>query len=147
RSSVVPNIFWAGSRTFSILRTFPHLRARIDDRQTSTDRTGRFLLQDVAASPQTFVLDGRTASTPGRRYGVFEVGVELEPGDTTVLPYTSWMPRLDTTSIVRIASPTTGDTVITTPHIPGLELRLPAATVIRDIDGAIATEVGITPIP
>jgi hypothetical protein len=41
----------------------------------------------------------------------------------------------------------TGEVVVTTPRIPGLELRLPPGTVIRDRDGAIVREISITPIP
>src|SRR5207248_435925 len=44
-------------------------------------------------------------------------------------------------------SPTTQETVITTPAIPGLEVHIPSGTVIRDIDGAVTHEVSITPIP
>lgn len=57
------------------------------------------------------------------------------------------MPRLDTAHTVRIPSPTTRDTVVTTPFIPGLELHLPAGTVIKNEDGQVVHELGITPIP
>ena len=119
----------------------------IGDKQTRTDRTGRFLLAPLAAGHQELVIDGRTASTTGLQYGVFEVGVDVQAGRTNALAYTSWMPRIDTLHAVRIPSPTTEETVITTPAIPGLEVHIPAGTVIRDIDGAVTHEVSITPIP
>jgi hypothetical protein len=37
--------------------------------------------------------------------------------------------------------------VVSTPVIPGLELHLPAGTVITDEDHQIARTVSITPIP
>jgi hypothetical protein len=64
-----------------------------------------------------------------------------------VLRYTSWMPRIDTAHGVRIPSPTARETVVTTPRIPGLELHLPANTVIRDHAGRIVRELSITQIP
>jgi hypothetical protein len=36
---------------------------------------------------------------------------------------------------------------VTTPCIPGLELRLPPNTVIRDHHGKVVRELSITPIP
>jgi RHS repeat-associated protein len=57
------------------------------------------------------------------------------------------MPRLDTASIVTIPSPITEEVVLTTRHIPGLEVRIPPGTVITDEDGQVVTSIGITPIP
>jgi hypothetical protein len=57
------------------------------------------------------------------------------------------MPRLDTEHAVELETPTTAETVLTTPFIPGLEVRLPAGTVVRDADGELVDELGITPIP
>jgi hypothetical protein len=37
--------------------------------------------------------------------------------------------------------------VIVNPDVPGLELHIPANTVIRDARGRVVTEIGITPIP
>ena len=119
------------------------------DTSTESDRTGRFLLVLKTVSPGRRVLQitGATASRPGHQYGFFEYGLSLTPGQTTVLPFTIWMPRLDTAHEVVIPSPTTAATIITTPGIPGLELHLPAGTVIRGEDGKIVTRLGITPIP
>jgi RHS repeat-associated protein len=119
----------------------------VDGRRTRTDRTGRFLLRHVPAGHQELLIDGHTANRPGRTYGVFEVGVDLADGRTTVLPYTIWMPKLDTAHAVRIPSPTTDEVVVTTPRIPGLELRIPPGTVIRDHEGRAVRELSITPIP
>jgi YD repeat-containing protein len=95
------------------------------------------------------VLDikGDTASRPSRQYGFFEYGMAVVPGRTNILPFTIWMPKLDTAHQIRIPSPTTNEVVVTTPSIPGLELHLPPQTVIRDEDGKAVTTVGITAIP
>ncbi len=112
-----------------------------------TDDTGRFLLADIKVGPQELLIDGRSASGPGRTYGVFEVGVRTAAGQTTGLGYTVWMPRIDTAHAVTIPTHTPTELVITTPRIPGLELRLPAHSGIRDHEGTPATEISLTPIP
>jgi YD repeat-containing protein len=93
------------------------------------------------------VIDGRGANTNNRAYGVFVVGVDVMDSETTVLPYTVWMPRLDTANYVTISSPATEDIVLTTPRIPGLEVHIPAGSVIRDLEGNVVTELGITALP
>jgi RHS repeat-associated protein len=121
----------------------------IDGHETRTDRTGRFLLPlpGIASGHEELVIDGTTANKPGKTYGLFEVGYPVTAGRTVVLPFTIWMPRIDTAHAVTIASPTTAETVITTPRIPGLELRLAPNTVIRDHNGQVVRQVSITPIP
>jgi hypothetical protein len=127
----------------------PHVRLEIGSRRTRTDRTGRFLLELPGASSgwQELLIEGTTANRPGAQYGIFEVAVQLVGGETAALPYTIWMPRIDTANAVRIDSATTREVVITTPHIPGLELHLPRHTVITDHTGEVVREVSITPIP
>jgi RHS repeat-associated protein len=120
---------------------------KIDVQTTQTDNTGRFLLAEIPAGHHELVIDGRTASKPRRTYGLFEAGVNMEVGKTNVLSYTIWMPKIDTAHTVTIPSPTTAEVVITTPRIPGLELRIPPRTVIRDHEGIVATQISITPIP
>ena len=119
----------------------------IGRKTTQTDATGRFLLDEVASGQQVLLIDGSSANAAEKTYGVFETKVELAPEKTTVLPYTIWMPLLDTAHTLSIASPTGNETVATTPMIPGLELHIPAGTVIRDRNGQIVTEIGITAIP
>ncbi len=71
----------------------------------------------------------------------------LRAGRTNVLPYTIWMPEIDTANAVAIPSPTSDEVVVTTPNIPGWELHLPPGTIIRDKDGQIITEITVTSIP
>ncbi len=112
-----------------------------------TDDNGQFLLTGLTPGHWQLKIDGRSANQPGKTYGIFQAGVDLVAGRTTVLPYIIWMPLLDTQHTVKLASPTAADVVVTTPYIPGLELRIPKGTVVRDGDGHIVTEIGITAIP
>ncbi len=114
---------------------------------THSDQTGRFLLQSISAGHQVLKIDGRSAGTPAKTYGLFRVGVDITGGKTDVLGYTIWMPKLDTDNAVTIASPTANDFTATTPYIPGLELQLPSGTLIRGLDGETVTQISITPIP
>jgi RHS repeat-associated protein len=121
----------------------------LEGRQTHTDRTGRFLLlvNTLVTGEHTLVIDARTASTPQRTYGFYEARIGAYAGKTNVLPFTIWSPLLDTAHQVTIPSPTTAETVVTTPTMPGLELHLPAGTVITDDDKHVVRTVTLTPIP
>lgn len=114
--------------------------------QTRTDRTGRFLLTDLPSGHQVLLVDGTSASTGNREFGIFEVGVEVIAGKTTPIGYTMWMTQLDTNHVSKISSPTKVDTVLSTPLLPGLELHIPAGTVIRDHNGKVVKEISITPV-
>jgi RHS repeat-associated protein len=120
---------------------------RIGEKSAQTDSSGRFLLHSISKGHQVLVIDGRSANGRGKTYGTFRVGIEVKEKITNVLPFTIWMPRLDMGHAVSITSPTTGETVITNPLIPGLELRLPQGTSIRDLDGQFVTQISITPVP
>ncbi len=112
-----------------------------------TDANGEFTLQGIPSGQQVLVIDGRTANTKSATYGRFEHLEVIEPGKANLLKYTVWMPKLDTRHAVRIDSPTRRDTVISNPSMPGLEIVLPAGTVVRDTEGRIVNEVTLTPIP
>ena len=120
---------------------------KINKRKTRTDQHGQFLLVVPTGGLHELEIDGRTANRGKMTYGFFEAGVELATGQTTILPYIIWMPEIDTEHTVTIPSPTTSEIVVTTPRIPGLELHLPAGTVITDHDGKPVTQISITPIP
>ncbi len=57
------------------------------------------------------------------------------------------MTEIDTAHAVTISSPTASDIVVTTPALPGLELHIPAGTVINDHEGKVVKQISITPIP
>jgi RHS repeat-associated protein len=124
-----------------------HVTLTIGKRHVETDDTGRFLLTDVPAGHQVLEIDGTTANRPGKTYGYYEFGAELHDKKTTTLSFTIWMPVLDMAHAVNIPSPTTKETVISNPTVPGLELHLPPGTVIYDRDHKIVKQVSITPIP
>jgi len=125
--------------------------------KVETDETGRFLLTDLSANRQELIIDGRRSRSrrnpqeaivgPREDHGLFEYGIDTKDGTTTVLPFTIWLPKIDTANAVKIQSPTESEVVITSPHIPGLELRLAPGTTITDHDGETVREVSLTPIP
>ena len=57
------------------------------------------------------------------------------------------MTQLDTAHAVHVQFPTKQEIVITTSTLPGLEFHIPPNTVITDIEGKIANQISITPIP
>ena len=111
-----------------------------------TDVAGRFLLSRIPSGHQIVVIQGEAAPEK-QRYGSFEAGVELPPHETTVLDYTTWMTPLDKDGNYAISSPTRQETRVTTPRIPGFEVRLPKGTVIRNAAGKPVKDLNITAIP
>jgi RHS repeat-associated protein len=127
--------------------SLPGLRVSIEGTSvtTRTDDSGRFLLAGAPAGHQVLLVDGE--STPGKRYGTYEVAVELKEGETTELDYTIWLTPLDEAGDLHVASPTQHEASLTTPRIPGLEVEIPAGTTIRDAAGREVTDLNITAIP
>ena len=121
----------------------------LEDHPARTDATGRFLLaaRDISTGWHTLEIDGKATRGNNANYGKYEVAVWITSGKTAVLPYTVWLPKIDSAHAIRIASPATSETVITTPLIPGLELQIPAGAVITDENGRAVREISITPIP
>ena len=125
------------------------VRLSIENHQARTDGTGRFLLSEVPPGHQVLLVDGnsRGNSSFEDSYGIYEIGVDLKQDSTSVLHHTIWLTPIDKAHAVAIPSPTPNETVITTPLIPGLELHLPAGTVITDHWDRTVGEISITPIP
>ena len=130
-------------------RSLQAVTLAMEGRTARTDNTGRFLLtlDGLETGGHTLAIDGRTANRGSRTYGFYEAQVLVKEGVTTALPFTIWSPVLDTAHAVTIPSPTTTETVVTTPTMPGLELHLPPGAVIRDEDGKVVRQVKMTPIP
>src|SRR5579864_1924051 len=124
-----------------------HVTLSIDNNRTTTDGTGRFLLRDLAAGHHSMLIIGSSANSALRQYGIYEVGVDIKAGITNVLTYTIWQTPLDTAHTTTIASPTLSEMVLRSPLLPGLELHIPAGTVITGYDGKVVTQINITPIP
>jgi RHS repeat-associated protein len=112
-----------------------------------TDNTGRFLLDRLPAGHQVLIIDGGTANGHGHRYGQFSVGVDLLEHKANTLGYTIWMTPLDPAGDRSIASPLRHEATLTNPRIPGLEVHLPAGTVIHDANGQVVTHLNMTAIP
>src|SRR5229473_1353972 len=128
-------------------RPLANVTLRMQNREAKTDSSGFFLLRDLRSGFSPMNIDGTTANRKDAFYGNYTARVEVKDGVTTELPYIIWMPKLDPQGTVRIPSPTTEETVVSSPSIPGLELHIPAGTVIRDRDGNVVTEINLTAIP
>jgi RHS repeat-associated protein len=130
-------------------RPLADTKLAMEGRTTFSDRTGRFLLllNGLASGEHTLSIDGRPASSAHNTYGFYEARIPLKAGITNRLPFTIWSPKLDVAHEISIASPTTAETVVTTSTMPGLELHLPAGTVIRDENGRAVRKLTMTPIP
>ncbi|WP_414450021.1 RHS repeat-associated core domain-containing protein [Burkholderia sp. 22PA0099] len=119
----------------------------IGSKTVVTDDNGEFILDDVPSGQQDLIIDGSSANHGKRQYGRFEYGMSVTPGKVNALPFVIWMTPLDTNHVITIPSPTTGETDISNPAIPGLELKIPAGTVIRDDKGNIVTKLTMSAIP
>lgn len=112
-------------------RPLAKVELRLGGLETRTDETGRFLLVGVAAGQQELIIHGQPASTKTETYGMFEVGLFVREGRTNVLPYTIWMPVIDTVASTSIEGASRQAVVAKTPRMPGLEIHIPARTVLR----------------
>ncbi|GGA00897.1 RHS repeat-associated core domain-containing protein [Dyella caseinilytica] len=115
--------------------------------KTRTAADGTFVLRGLSVGLQTLFVDGASASRGDVEYGSFEVGAAIPSNGVLKLAYNMYLPRILPRDKVQIPSPTTQDLVITHPDIPGLEIDIPAGTVIRDRDGKIVTDLAIVPTP
>ncbi|MFC5802176.1 RHS repeat-associated core domain-containing protein [Streptomyces formicae] len=114
---------------------------------TRTDTQGRFLLTGISPDATTVIVDGTSANTKQRHYGRFDIRIHPKTGQSVDLGFPVWMSPLDTRHTVRFDAPAKTDVVLTTPKIPGLEVRIPKGSVVRDEKGKPVTELGITAIP
>ncbi len=116
-------------------------------RRIRTDSTGRFLLVGLPAGHQILVIEGASADYGRERYGRFTVGVEVAADKVAPLGYTIWMTPLDPAGDRKIPATLKRETTLTNPHIPGLEVRLPAGTQIHSADGRAVRHLNLTAIP
>lgn len=125
----------------------PGVTLQIGNKSVSSDSTGRFLLADLDAGNLKLDIVGSSANHNSQTFGLFEVGIPVEPQVTNVLPFTIWMPVLDTANAIVIPVPTSRETVATNLLTPGLELHIAAGTVIRDVDSNLVRAITLTPVP
>ncbi|RYJ22027.1 Rhs-family protein [Streptomyces sp. L-9-10] len=116
-------------------------------KSTRTDARGRFLLAGISPEATTLVVEGASANTERRQYGRFDIRIHPRAGRPVDLGFPVWMTPLDTKHTVRFAAPAKTEVVLKTPSIPGLEVRIPKGSVVRDEKGRPVTELGITAIP
>ncbi|WP_029922947.1 RHS repeat-associated core domain-containing protein [Nevskia soli] len=128
-------------------RPLANVSLSIGNHVVRTDANGEFVLRGVPAGHQVMVIDGGSADEGQRQYGRYEYGIDVVANQVNVLPFVIWMTRLDSANALNIPSPTNSQTVLTNPKIPGLELRIPAGTVIRDAQGKVVTQLSMTAIP
>jgi len=125
-----------------------NVKLQIGDRTTTSDHSGRFLLENVETGRKTLIVDCRPASTHKETYGFFMMAIDIPKSNATnVLPFTIWMPVLDTKHAIKIASPTKKEVVATNPLLPGLEVHIPPKSILRDVEGNALTSITITPVP
>ncbi|MDB5932962.1 MAG: hypothetical protein JWQ01_306 [Massilia sp.] len=128
-------------------KALPNVTLMVGTQSATTDASGRFLLTQLAPGDQVLSIDGAGAGKGGARYGFYQVRVTIAAHATNVLGYTIWSSLLDPAGNIALPSPTTNETVVASPRIPGLELHLPAGTIIRDRNGKIVTALNMTAIP
>ncbi len=126
----------------------PGVELSVGASRARSDSQGRFLVEYAIPGWTILQIDGRHAGAKNNiDYGYYEVQVEAKSGLTTVLPFKNWLPKIDHSRDVTITSPTKSEIIVRTPDIPDFELRIPAGTVIKDVDGKVVTKVGITAVP
>jgi RHS repeat-associated protein len=125
----------------------PNVTLQLGPQKVLSDATGRFLMTGVQAGNGVLLIDGTSANNNSRVFGIFEPAVLIQAHVTNVLSYVIWMPVLDMADAVTIPSPTTQETVVTNPLMPGLELHIPTGTTITDINDQVVRTIPITPVP
>jgi RHS repeat-associated protein len=120
---------------------------RVGKKSTRTDTLGRFVLAGISAAAKTLSVDGASANTTKRSYGRYDIRIHPVAGHSTDLGFPVWMSPLDTKHTVAFDAPAKADVTLTTPDIPGLEVRLPKGSVVRNEHGKPVTALGITALP
>ena len=122
----------------------------IEGKSAVTDAAGTFLISNVTAGAKRAILvDGRTASTPGRTYPVVAEPVSIVAGQPNQMPYTFYLPRIDTQYEVIVPNTSASSnqkTTVTTPRVKGLSTVIPAGANLRNRDGSAVTRVSMTPV-
>jgi len=107
--------------------------------QTTTDAAGNFLLVGLPAGQITFRFDATPANP---LYPIWPYTATLPANAVTVLPEWTINPPPSDEKFVPIAN-ATQEQVITDQRFPGLEIRLPAGTVITGWDGVPKTRIAV----
>ena len=116
----------------------------VADRTTKTDARGLFVLTDLPEGRQEIFVDG---SKVNNDYGQVVLGATLEKSQVNKLPQQIFLPKINPADRVRVSAPTNHEVVLTHPELPGLEIHIPAGSVIRDHNGHIVNELALVPTP
>ncbi len=119
----------------------------VGDRHVRTDAQGLFVLTGLPSGRQELFVDGRTASHGEIEYGRFLVGADVRANGVSRMPFVMYLPRVLARDKVALPSPTTRETVLTHPEMPGLELHIPAGSVFKDREGHVLSHIAIVPTP
>ena len=114
---------------------------------THTDSQGLFLLVNPPAGRQELYVDGTAAGRGTFEYGQILMGVDVRQGQISGLTQQVFLPKIRPEDRVAIDSPTAHEVVVTHPELPGLEIHIPAGSVIRDHKGRIVREMTLVPTP
>jgi RHS repeat-associated protein len=112
-----------------------------------TDAHGVFVLQGLNPGRQEVFVDGGSASHDTVNYGRFLVGADVKAKTITHMPFVMYLPRVLPRDEIALPSPTTRETVLTHPDMPGLELHVPAGAVFKDRNGHVLSHIAIVPTP
>ncbi|MBI3952027.1 MAG: hypothetical protein HY314_16395 [Acidobacteria bacterium] len=113
---------------------------------TTTDAAGNFVLYNVPAGEQTFLVDGSTATVQGKRYPPVEETFRVVASQPNRLNFIVHLPAIDEQHIMVVQNNAPMEQRLSTPTIPNLEIMIPAGTVIRAPDGSIVTQLSLTPV-
>lgn len=145
------NVLAAGQTTLSgrVLSTEKEpiigATASLDGKTATTDAAGTFLLTGVTPGVnRPVMIDGRTASAPGRTYPVITEPATVVVNQANVVPFTFYLPPIDTQYEVPLIP--NQNTVSTNPRVPSLQMTVPVGANLRNLDGTPVARVSITPL-
>jgi RHS repeat-associated protein len=114
-----------------------------EGRSAVTNAAGVFFLTDImAGTDRAIQIDGRTANAPGRNYPVITEPATVVAGQTNVVPFTFYLPQIDTQYEVTVVPGQT--TVAGNPKVENLQMTVPPDANLRNRDGTPVTRVSIT---
>ena len=124
-----------------------NVEVSIGSKVTHTDTNGLFVLSDVPAGRQQLFVDGASVGYNQYSYGQLLIGVDVKAHKVSAMDQQIFLPKISARDRIHIASPTTQEVVLSHPDVPGLEVRIPAGTVIRDFKGRIVSDISMVPTP
>ncbi len=118
----------------------------IGKRRTRTDASGHFAMLGLNPGHYELFVDGSTAGGPGFEFGKFIIGADVEQNDMTELA-TVYLPKIRAADWIDVPNPVRQEIVVKHPNVPGMEVRIPKGTVLRERDGRLVTKIALIPIP